>query len=208
MRYDANYRETRTLSDGTAVTLRFIRPDDRERLERAFSRLSRETRVRRFLADVPLMTEAMARYLTEVDGNDHVAIVATVDSLDLKEEEGIGVARFLRLPREPEVAEAAVTVVDAHQGRGVGRLLLHALTEAARERGVKTFRASVLVDNEPMRRILDEAGGVLRQDEGDSLVIDVPIAEGHLHWSDLPIFRVLRVAAEITRAALLGAPHA
>ncbi|MDI3290053.1 GNAT family N-acetyltransferase [Polyangium sp. 15x6] len=204
MRYDRGYHETRALADGRVVRLRCIRPEDRDALVRAFGKLSRESRYRRFLFDVPFMSAAMARYLTEVDGKDHVAIVAMTDSLDLKEEEGVGVARFLRLAGEAHVAEAAVTVIDAYQGQGLGRILLEALTRAARERGIQIFRSSVLVSNAPMRRILDEAGGVVHRDEGDTLVIDVPIGDPEPHWSDLGIFRVLRAAAEATRAAFLG----
>ncbi|MDI1478274.1 bifunctional class I SAM-dependent methyltransferase/GNAT family N-acetyltransferase [Polyangium sp. y55x31] len=204
MRYDRGYHETRVLANGRVVRLRFIRPEDRDALVRAFGKLSRESRYRRFLVDVPFMSPAMARYLTEVDGKDHVAIVAMTDSLDLKEEEGVGVARFFRLPEEPHVAEAAVTVIDVYQGQGLGRILLEALTRAARERGIRIFRSAVLVSNAPMRRILDEAGGVVHRDEGDTLVIDVPIGDPEPHWSDLAIFRVLRVAAEATRSAFFG----
>jgi len=204
VRYDRDYRESRALADGTSVTLRCIRPGDRAGLERAFSRLSHESRVRRFLADIPFLTEAMTRYLTEVDGKDHVAIVATIDTLDLKGEEGIGVARFVRLRDEPEIAEAAVTVVDAYQSRGVGRMLLDVLAEAAHERGIRVFRATVLASNEPMRRILDEAGGVVLSDDGETIVVDVPLDAPRFRWSDLPIFQVLRAAAAATRAALLG----
>ncbi|MDC3985099.1 GNAT family N-acetyltransferase [Polyangium jinanense] len=204
MRYDGGYHETRGLADGRVVRLRCIRSEDRDALVRAFGKLSRESRYRRFLVDVPFMSASMARYLTEVDGKDHVAIVAMTDSLDLKEEEGVGVARFLRLADEPHIAEAAVTVIDAYQGQGLGRVLLEALTRAARERGIQIFRSSVLVSNAPMRRILDEAGGVVHHDEGDTLVIDVPIGDPEPHWSDLGIFRVLRAAAQATRAVFLG----
>nr|WP_240808051.1 GNAT family N-acetyltransferase [Polyangium spumosum] len=146
----------------------------------------------------------MARYLTEVDGSDHVAIIATADSLDLKEEEGVGVARFLRLPEEPDVAEAAVTVIDAYQGKGLGRILLDVISRAARERGIRVFRSTVLVSNAPMRRLLDEAGGIVRSDDGETIVVDTPLEEPRPSWSDLAIFRVLRAAAEATRDALLG----
>jgi GNAT superfamily N-acetyltransferase len=204
VRYDREYHDTRELEDGRVVRLRCIRPEDRESLVRAFGKLSRESRYRRFLADVPFLSASMARYLTEVDGTDHVAIVAMTDSFDLKEEEGVGVARFLRLPGEPHVAEAAVTVIDAYQGKGLGRILLDAISNAARERGIRVFRSTVLVSNTPMRHILDEAGGLVHRDEGDTIVIDVPLGDPRPRWSDLPIFRVLRAAAEATRAALLG----
>ena len=41
------------------------------------------------------LTDAMVRYLTETDGIDHVALVATTESLDLKAEIGIGVAQTI-----------------------------------------------------------------------------------------------------------------
>ena len=204
VRYDREYQEIRELEDGRVVRLRCIRPEDRDVLARAFGKLSRESRYRRFLADVPFLSPTMLRYLTEVDGSDHVAIVAVVDSLDLKNEEGVGVARFLRLPEEPHVAEAAVTVIDAYQGKGLGRILLDAISNAARERDIRMFRSTVLTSNAPMRRILDEAGGLVQNDDGDTIVVDVPLGDPRPHWSDLPVFRVLRAAAEVTRAAFLG----
>jgi GNAT superfamily N-acetyltransferase len=60
----------------------------------------------------------------------------------------------VRLRAEPEVAEAAVTVVDALQGQGLGKLLLRRLSEAARERGIRRFRGQVLTENTAARKLL------------------------------------------------------
>jgi GNAT superfamily N-acetyltransferase len=202
-RIDADYREEHVLEGGTKVTLRLIRPEDAEPLRQGFSRLSPTSRYRRFLSGVSELSDDMVRYFTEVDGVDHVAVVATTDSLDLKTEIGLGVARVIRLPGEPTVAEAAVTVSDDAQRKGIGRLLVRIVAEAALERGVKTIRAEVLASNAPMRRLLDEVSAVVRSDDGTTLVFDVPLEwhrvalnEGASDDADHPLLRLFRAVAE------------
>ncbi len=158
MRTGPDFAETHTLPDGTRVVLRHIRPGDAAELQRAFERLSPGSRYRRFFGGVAHLSEAALRYLTEVDGHDHVAIVAATESPDLKSEQGLGVARFVRLAEEPSVAEAAVTVVDDVQRHGLGRLLATTLALAALERGVTRFRAEVLADNAPMLALMRDLG--------------------------------------------------
>ena len=42
------------------------------------------------------LSPEMLDYLTVIDGQSHFAILACTDSLDLKKEEGVGIARFVR----------------------------------------------------------------------------------------------------------------
>ncbi len=202
-RINADYREEHVLSDGTKVTLRLIRPADAEPLRQGFSRLSPTSRYRRFLSGISELSDDMVRYFTEVDGVNHVAIVAITDSLDLKTEIGLGVARVIRLEGEPTVAEAAVTVSDDAQRKGLGRLLVRTLAEAALERGVKTIRAEVLAENAPMRALLDEVSAVVRSDDGTTLVLDIPLEwhraalhEGASDGVDHPLLRLFRAVAQ------------
>lgn len=193
------FREEHALADGTRVTLRFIVPDDADGLRRSFAQLSPRSRYQRFLAGVPELTDEMVAYLTRIDGENHVAVVATTDSLDLKTEIGLGVARFVRLAGEPEVAEAAVTVVDDSQGKGIGRLLLTALATIALGRGVRAFRGEVLVENVRMVHLLQEVGATLRVVDGQTLVFDVPLqepVEAVAKHPSHPLRRLLRAAAE------------
>ncbi len=106
---------------------------------------------------------------------DHVAIAAVRPSHDLTTEEGLGVARFVRVAGEPEVAEAAVTVADDAQGNGVGRHLLTELARLARERGVRRFRAEVHASNEPMRAILRGVTARVVERDAHTIVFDVPL---------------------------------
>ena len=194
MRTGPTFREEHTLADGRRVLLRHVRPGDAPELRAAFERLSAESRYRRFFGGLTDLTEPVLRYLTEVDGQDHVAIVATCESPDLKSERGLGVARFVRLADEPTVAEAAVTVVDDAQRNGLGRLLAMTLAEAARERGVRTFRADVLAENEPMRAIMQEIGAAERGRDAGVVTYDVSL-DTIAHTRGGPLDRFLRAAA-------------
>lgn len=134
-----------TLRDGTRVTIRPIEPDDKEGLARGFERLSPESRYRRFFRPLRRLSAADLRYLTEVDHDDHEALVAVHDA-DAGPEL-IGVARYVRSDEDPTAAEVAVTVLDDWHGRGVASELLRRLVRRAREQRVERFVALVLGEN-------------------------------------------------------------
>lgn len=143
--------ETITLRSGREVGIRPIQADDGPRLQAAYERLTPQTKYRRFLAVKPRLTGADLRYLTRVDGTDHVALAAT--PLD-QPDRIIAVARFVRLREHPEAAELAIVVGDPYQGEGLGSELLERLAEAALARGIAVLKATVLADNVPVHRLL------------------------------------------------------
>jgi RimJ/RimL family protein N-acetyltransferase len=137
--------------DAPEITIREIRADDGERLRAAHGRLSAEAQYRRFLGPKPALSAADARYLVEIDGCGHFALVATLaDDPDVI----VGVARFVRLADDPTAAEFAIVVGDPHQGRGLGTEMMRELIHAARRRGVERFVASILAGNLPALRLV------------------------------------------------------
>ena len=144
------------LADNTLLYLREIRPDDKERLVEGMRGLSDESIQRRFLGPKPSLSASELRYLTEVDGYDHYAIVA----FEAGDEDRIhAVARYVRLADDPRAAEVAITVCDDLQGRGLGSLLARRITDAARERGIDRIVATVSSENRPalaLMRKIDE----------------------------------------------------
>ena len=134
------------------VVFRPIRPDDKERLRVGLARLSLRSQHQRFLAPKPRLSARELRYLTEVDGRDHVALVAVLAE---DPERLVGVARFIRLPEDPATAEAAIVVADELQGRGLGRELGRRLADEARARGVRRFTATLLGDNMASHRLFE-----------------------------------------------------
>jgi RimJ/RimL family protein N-acetyltransferase len=145
--------EKYALNDGRKVTIRPIRTSDAERLRTAHGRLSAESKYRRFLAAKPHLSQADVRYLVEIDGYDHFALVATID--DRGEEAIIAVARFIRLADATDTAEFAIVVGDPYQRQGLAGILLERLVAAARARDVHRFRATMLADNVPIHRLIE-----------------------------------------------------
>lgn len=138
------------LTDGTPLLLRPIRPEDKLLLAEALRRLSAESVHKRFLSPKPRLSAAELRYLTEVDGESHVALVA-VDPADGRL---VAVARYVRLEDDPATAEAAIVVGDRLQGRGLGRLLALRLADEARRHGITRFHATFLGENVPAKRLM------------------------------------------------------
>ena len=137
------------------ISIREIRADDHDRLRDHHDRLSPESRYRRFLAAKPRLTSADARYLVEIDGRDHFALVATLPAGGDADERIVAVARFVRFPDNRDVAELAIVVNDDFQGQGMGSELVQRLAAAAVERGVRRFRATMLSDNLAIHRLLE-----------------------------------------------------
>jgi GNAT superfamily N-acetyltransferase len=162
------------LQDGTILLVRPIQPSDKELLTRGFEQLSPASRYRRFFHQVDHLSDAQLSYLTEVDGIDHSAFVAVLrDDPDV----GVGVARWIRLPEEPEVAEGAVTVVDRYHGQGVGRTLLYLMARDAISKGIRAFRAWIVGENTPMLKILLGLGAKPGRWELGTMEIDVPLPD-------------------------------
>jgi RimJ/RimL family protein N-acetyltransferase len=189
------------LRDGTAVLIRPIGPQDMDRLRRGFERLSEESKTRRFLSPVPELTEEQLRYLTEIDGVSHFAWGALLaDDPD----QGIGVARYVRLEDQPDVAEAAVTIVDEYQRRGLGTVLLALLAARAFAVGVRSFRAYVQEENAPMRDLLVDLGARAHFDSPGLLSVDVPLDTGTM--PDAAATRILRAVASRALSAMPKLP--
>jgi acetyltransferase len=138
------------LGNGIDVLIRPIRPDDKGLLAAGMEHLSAHTSYQRFLVPKRALTAAELRYLTEVDFRDHVALVAVRPE---KPDVLVAVGRWIRSAHDPEVAEIAFVVADELQNHGLGTALAEALADAARERGVRRFVATMLPDNLAAHRL-------------------------------------------------------
>ncbi|HEX9338881.1 MAG TPA: GNAT family N-acetyltransferase, partial [Pseudonocardiaceae bacterium] len=149
--YPRHWEADVVLSDGGTVHLRPIIPDDAPKLLALHGRLSERTRYFRYFAPYPHMSDKDLKRFSVVDHHGRVAFGAFLgDAL-------IAVGRYERLG-DSDSAEVAFVVEDAHQGRGLGSILLEHLAAAARERGLGRFVAEVLGENGQMVRVFRDAG--------------------------------------------------
>ncbi len=136
----------------STIDIRPIRPSDAQLIVAAVSYTSPETYFRRFHGAKSAFGESELRYLTEVDGADHVALVAVE-----RAEQGdrlAAVARYIRSPTDPSEAEFAVCVHDPFHRSGLGRKLLRKCARRAAERGISRFRFVVQPDNTQMLSLM------------------------------------------------------
>lgn len=158
------------LKDGTELVIRPIRPDDKQLLAEGLARLSPRSVYLRFLSPKPSFTRGELRYLTEVDGCDHFALVAVEASPPHRI---VAAARFVRLPGEPGTAEAAIVVADPLQGQGLGRELARRLADEAGPRGVERFHATFLAENVAARRLMATLSERLESGPGDGTTVEL-----------------------------------
>jgi RimJ/RimL family protein N-acetyltransferase len=146
------------LRDGTTAYLRPLGHGEAGPVLEVFAGLSDLSRARRFLTGMPRLPQAMLAALTDVDGCDHVAWVASIDG------RAVGIARYALT--DPETAEVAFEVVDARHGRGLGWVLADTIATVAHANGVARVAASVAPGNAASVRVLRALGLTLQLDDG------------------------------------------
>ncbi|MGW4467012.1 bifunctional acetate--CoA ligase family protein/GNAT family N-acetyltransferase [Micromonospora sp. NPDC004704] len=159
------------LRDGTTVHLRPIREDDAAGIVAMHSRFSDRTRYLRYFSPYPRIPERDLHRFVTVDHHDREAFVVVAG------ERILAVGRFDRLGPGATDAEVAFVVEDAHQGRGIGPVLLEHLAEAARREGISRFVAEVLPSNATMLRVFADFGYLVQRQYADGVVhLSFPIA--------------------------------
>ncbi|MET4805013.1 GNAT family N-acetyltransferase [Limibacillus sp. MBR-115] len=193
-----------SLRDGTSVLIRPVGPDDRHLLEVAFAHLSKQSRYFRFLYPVNQLSKQQLDQFTEGLHRDHVALGA----LDVSQPEPVpvGLARYERLQAQPEMAEFAVTVVDSHQKRGLGSLLIGALAALAVTNDIKEFVGFVHGDNGTMIRLLKALGATQRNTDAGVVELLIPLYVDAELYPVTPAGLSIRQAYKLTHASADALP--
>jgi RimJ/RimL family protein N-acetyltransferase len=171
------YCAQETVKDGTPVTIRAIRKDDKERIHSAFRALDREAVYRRFFTPKQDLTDPELEQVTDVDFSQVVALVATVSRAD-GEEIVIGDGRYIADKEgKPERAELGFLIAELYRGRGIATLLLRHLAHIAHHAGLSTFEADVLAYNAPMLAVFERSGlPISRRREGNIIHVTLSLS--------------------------------
>jgi GNAT superfamily N-acetyltransferase len=127
--------------------------------------LSPASRRLRYSAPTPRLSSRMIRVLTDLTPGHHEAYAACRD------ERPIAIVRWIRTPELADAAELALEVVDAEQGRGVGRAMGAFAAVQAWRAGVRTMLISVDPDNERVRGWLSRLGARALPEDADRFAV-------------------------------------
>ena len=153
-----HYSAPDKLKDGTPVTVRTIRADDRDAIATAFAELDRDSVYTRFFSYKKELTEAELRQLTEINF-EHVMALVVVE-IGFEGEMLLGGGRYCSEQplKSAGSAELAFVTADAHHGRGVASVILKHLVQIARDQGLAHLDAVVLAHNRAMLAVFQHSG--------------------------------------------------
>ena len=149
---------TLPLRDGELVDFRPVKQNDKETIQKGMLALSSKSRYFRFFSPILKLSDTQLYNFTEIDQQNHVAWIALAHNEP--ERRGLGVARFIRIQNQPEIAEFGIVIIDSYQQRGLGNILLAVLYRMASIKGIKILRGFVLSDNKVMSSWLGRLGAV------------------------------------------------
>ena len=155
-----------SLADGTAMTLRPIRPDDATILRRFLEAVSPGDIRARFHGTMRDFSGPLLVRLTQIDYDRELALIGFFANDPLP----LGV---VRLHADPDriSAEFAILVRSDLHGRGLGKVLMRRIVAVARARGLARLVGSVLRDNARMLHLVRELGFVAEEARGDEVTM-------------------------------------
>lgn len=140
---------------GDRFRIRPVRMADQTVLQQLFYRLSDDSTYQRFLGYKKCHPREEIMKLADMDCEQSMALVAEAEGADTGEL--IAMARY-DLEPGTGLADVALVVLDAFQGKGVGTALFKELVALAKAHGVAGFTADVLADNGRMLGIFNRSG--------------------------------------------------
>ncbi|MDO8810644.1 MAG: GNAT family N-acetyltransferase, partial [Gallionella sp.] len=158
------------LADGTDITIRPIRPEDAQLVQRFVHDLSEESKYFRFMNSIQELTETMLVRFTQIDYSREMALIAV--AVEHEKEVELGVARYAINP-DGDTCEFALVIADNMQGKGLGQKLMVALMEAARANGLSVIEGEVLSNNHKMLKLMTRLGFASKTSEEDQGIMKV-----------------------------------
>jgi acetyltransferase len=170
--YPSRYVGRWTMKDGTAVTIRPIRPEDEPAMVRFHETLSERSVYLRYFHLMNLEQRITHERLTRIcfiDYDREMALVADHRDPLTGESEILGVGRMVKLIGTRE-GEVAVLVSDRWQGRGLGKELLSRMLVVGADEKLSRLTADILPDNRDVMRICEKLGFSLKHSVEDEVV--------------------------------------
>jgi len=172
--YPVKLEEVLTINQ-EPVTIRPAKPDDERRIQEHFYNLAKDDVVARFFHERTSFLQDEAQELSQIDYVQNLTLVAVVGEIGFEAVAAIG--EYLLEPAK-NMAEIAFSVTREYQGKGLGRVLIKKLSEAARENGIAGLFAYTAPQNRAMIELFKTLPYRVRTVfEGDTLVLSCRFEE-------------------------------
>ena len=166
--YPTAYMASVKLVDGTAVTVRPIRPEDEPLMVKFHEGLSENSVYARYFHKLTLSQRVSHDRLVRICFNDYdreIALVAEVKKG--KQKQIVGVGRMSKIHGLNE-AEFAMLVSDEWQNKGIGSELLKLIIQAGKREKLNKLVTSILAENRRMQHLCKTHGFIFEHNVGDS----------------------------------------
>lgn len=168
------------LKDGRAARLRPLRPEDEDAHRVFLSKLSRATLRFRYFSDKQGFSARELAAMTHVDYSREVALIISAPHHD--EMETLGVVRVI-FDADGLSAEFAMVVRDDLQRTGVGKLLLQAAIDLARDRDARIIYGETMIQNQGMQSLAKALGFAVRTDfDAECVWMRLPLGAPRDSW--------------------------
>lgn len=181
--YPKEWERLTTLSDGTPILLRPVRPEDETMFREFFGRVTPDDLRLRFFTPIKEFSHTFIARLTQLDYDRAMAFVA----IDKANGEMLGAVR-LHSDSNYNTGEYGIMTRTDMRGRGLGWLLMSMIIDYAKAEGLKVIEGQVLRENTMMLAMCAQLGFTSRPDPDDQgvrlvklKVDEVPDIREHRH---------------------------
>ena len=147
--YPINLEETREI-DGVLITIRPAKPVDERRIQEHFYTQDKDDIYSRFFQARTRFIRDDMESMFQIDYVKNLTLLAVVGEFGFGKVVAVG--EYLLDPAK-NIAEIAFSVSKEWQGKGLGKILIQKLSEAAREHGISGLMAYTLPRNQGMIKL-------------------------------------------------------
>lgn len=174
--YPEHFVSRATLRDGVEVMVRPIRAEDEPAVVDFHQRLSEQSIYSRFFSTIPLAERVSHHRLARICFADYDREISLIVMAADQPQVILAALRLTRRHASKD-ADFGLLVIDAWQGRGLGKLLVGELLRVAWAEGIGRVHGTVLADNRRMLEICRKNGFVIIP-KGEECEVMLEIAGG------------------------------
>ncbi|HKJ64284.1 MAG TPA: GNAT family N-acetyltransferase [Desulfopila sp.] len=142
--------EDQIVRDDKKITIRPAKPVDERRIQEHYYKLNKKDVLSRFFHDKQSFNRSDLENKSHIDYIKDLTLIGVVGEIGF--DEVIGVGEYL-LVVESNMAEVAFSISEEYQGKGLGKIFLKKLAEAARSNGISGLMAYTVPGNKAMIKL-------------------------------------------------------